>query len=286
MENLLTIGQFSQLTCLTPKALRLYDQEGILKPALVDAETGYRYYNLAQTGDAERIHLLRSLEMPLNDIRAVLRSQNSAHLREKLLCHRERLRWGLANQQRMLGALEALLGNESRVASYTVPHPPYEVRLGQVEAQPYLGAWLTCHPTAVCDAITRGENAIFEYLKTHLGIPAGPRTVVYHCSNEHDDCWHLEVCQPYRGDLPRHAPTPLRVGTLPSGPVAYTVHMGPYGGYAGMNGAYRALLSWIQTSGYKVAGPPRETYVFSWRNAEHPNDYRTKIAWPVVHLEG
>jgi len=282
MENLLTIGQFSQLTCLTPKALRLYDQEGILRPALVDAETGYRYYNMAQTGDAERVHLLRSLNMPLSDIRAVLKAQSPAHLREKLLCHRERLRWGLANQQRMLETLEALLGNESRVAPHTTPHAPYEVKLGHVEAQPYLGIWLTCHPTKVCDAITGGENAILGHLKANLGTQAGPRTVVYHCSDEHDDCWHVEVCQPYRGDLPLEASPPLRVGTLPAGPVAYTVHAGPYGGYNGMNGAYRALLSWIQANGYKVAGPPRETYVFTWRNADDPSDYRTKIAWPVA----
>jgi DNA-binding transcriptional MerR regulator len=46
MKNLLPIGRFSQLTRLTIKALRLYDELGLLRPAYVDPDTAYRYYSL------------------------------------------------------------------------------------------------------------------------------------------------------------------------------------------------------------------------------------------------
>jgi DNA-binding transcriptional MerR regulator len=45
-EPLLTIGEFARLTQLTTKALRIYDESGLLCPARVDQTSGYRYYNL------------------------------------------------------------------------------------------------------------------------------------------------------------------------------------------------------------------------------------------------
>jgi DNA-binding transcriptional MerR regulator len=62
------IGRFSRLTGLTVKALRHYDELGLLRPAHVDAETGYRTYAPEQAERAETIRLLRQLEVPLDDI--------------------------------------------------------------------------------------------------------------------------------------------------------------------------------------------------------------------------
>ena len=42
--KLLTIGEFARESRLSPKALRLYDQLGLLRPCRVDEWTGYRYY--------------------------------------------------------------------------------------------------------------------------------------------------------------------------------------------------------------------------------------------------
>jgi PPM family protein phosphatase len=44
MENLLTIGEFAEATRISPKALRLYAEQGLLMPTRVDGDSGYRYY--------------------------------------------------------------------------------------------------------------------------------------------------------------------------------------------------------------------------------------------------
>ena len=44
-EELISIGQFANLTWLSPKALRIYQAQGLLTPAAVDASSGYRYYS-------------------------------------------------------------------------------------------------------------------------------------------------------------------------------------------------------------------------------------------------
>jgi len=68
----LTIGEFSMLSRLSPKALRLYDELGLLVPARVDPVTGYRWYAAEQLERARSVALLRHLEMPLARIAAVL----------------------------------------------------------------------------------------------------------------------------------------------------------------------------------------------------------------------
>jgi serine/threonine protein phosphatase PrpC len=69
--GLLTIGAFARATRLTPKALRLYDQLGLLPPAAVDPESGYRLYDPGQLERARLIARLRRLGMPLSEIGVV-----------------------------------------------------------------------------------------------------------------------------------------------------------------------------------------------------------------------
>ncbi|WP_308169677.1 MerR family transcriptional regulator [Acrocarpospora catenulata] len=71
MRPLLTIGMFAQAARLSPKALRLYDELGLLRPAAVDGESGYRFYDPAQLERARLIAWLRRLGMPLARIRRV-----------------------------------------------------------------------------------------------------------------------------------------------------------------------------------------------------------------------
>ncbi|WP_344492851.1 MerR family transcriptional regulator [Nonomuraea monospora] len=69
--RLLTIGSFARAARLSPKALRLYDELGLLRPAAVDGESGYRFYDPAQLERARLIAWLRRLGMPLARIRKV-----------------------------------------------------------------------------------------------------------------------------------------------------------------------------------------------------------------------
>ena len=67
-----SIGEFSQITGLSVKTLRFYDEKGLLKPAHVDAGTGYRFYNAASVDRARMIARLRELQFSLDDIQSVL----------------------------------------------------------------------------------------------------------------------------------------------------------------------------------------------------------------------
>jgi len=71
--RLLTLSRFAELTWLTSKMLRHYDSIGLLVPAEQDPDTGYRYYHPGQVEEAERIRLLRDLDVPLTEISAALK---------------------------------------------------------------------------------------------------------------------------------------------------------------------------------------------------------------------
>src|SRR5256885_5551773 len=73
MENLMSIGEFASASRLSQKALRLYGENGVLAPAWVDPESGYRYYQLEQLQTATLIALLRRAGVPLAEGRALLR---------------------------------------------------------------------------------------------------------------------------------------------------------------------------------------------------------------------
>ena len=89
--QLIPIGRFSRLTGVGVKALRHYDEVGLLVPAAVDDETGYRFYSLDQVDRAEAIRLLRRLDMPLDEIRSTLAAEDPAALRAALVAHQRQI---------------------------------------------------------------------------------------------------------------------------------------------------------------------------------------------------
>jgi len=108
VHDLLAIGRFARLTGLSIKALRLYDERGLLRPAFVDVGSGYRYYRREQVPAARSIRLLRDADMPLDEIRLLLRTTDAHDARMVLATHRRRLEQRIVDDRRSLTALRRL----------------------------------------------------------------------------------------------------------------------------------------------------------------------------------
>lgn len=80
--GLLTIGTFAKASRLSPKALRLYDELGLLTPARVDPVSGYRLYAPEQLDQARLVAWLRRLGMPLARIQHVSTLESAAAAQE------------------------------------------------------------------------------------------------------------------------------------------------------------------------------------------------------------
>jgi serine/threonine protein phosphatase PrpC len=82
MDDLMPIGEFAERSGLSPKRLRSYAAAGLLVPAAVDAESGYRYYAPGQLREAHAIDALRRADVPLAEIGSLLRDPSPENLDE------------------------------------------------------------------------------------------------------------------------------------------------------------------------------------------------------------
>src|SRR5450756_589576 len=87
-KDLESIGRFSHRAGIPISHLRHYHEMGLLEPAFVDPESGYRYYAIAQREAAEVIAILRSIDMPVREIQRVLSNPSEATVGEVLTTHR------------------------------------------------------------------------------------------------------------------------------------------------------------------------------------------------------
>lgn len=132
-EELLPIGRFARACGLSIGALRHYDELGLLAPASVNPETGYRSYTRSQLGQARLIAHLRELEMPLPEIRAVLAAEPGVQ-KTVLEQHRSRMEARTMRLQRIVHQL-----------SKEMPMPPTLDELLDSEAHRSLAVALFNH---------------------------------------------------------------------------------------------------------------------------------------------
>ena len=95
-----TIGEFAAIGRISVRMLRHYDAIGLLPPARVDDDSGYRYYADAQLTDLLLIVELRQLGIGLDAIAAVLASADpQAALTAALRQRRVELEAGIADDR-------------------------------------------------------------------------------------------------------------------------------------------------------------------------------------------
>ncbi len=211
-EQLLSIGEFSSRSRLTPKALRLYDKQGLLCPAVVNPSNGYRYYTTEQLDTARLIGLLRSVDMSLRDIAGLITASSE-------------------NRQRAVDLLDQFLVDlEARHSSrrllvrhvHTIlrekEHTMFSINVRHVEAQRVMSIQRRLHASETDAFIAEAKTAF----AAHLGdaAPMGPFIAVFHGIVDHEHDGPLEVLQGCGEDI---SPTDLiGVRTEPAHDEAYT----------------------------------------------------------------
>src|SRR5215471_5798420 len=104
------IGDFSKLTRVSVKALRFYDEMGLLKPTYVDRDTGYRYYSAALLPRLNRILAFKELGFSLGEIGHLLEGNLPADRVRKLLeSRRAELERKIERERERLAEVEAWL---------------------------------------------------------------------------------------------------------------------------------------------------------------------------------
>jgi DNA-binding transcriptional MerR regulator len=115
----LSIGRFARLTGLSIGALRHYDELDLLRPAEVDRITSYRSYSTDQVEIGRAIARLRDLEVPLEEIRAVLGTDDPAEQRRRVADQAARVQARVDRQVHILHVLRQLSQGKERIVTDT-----------------------------------------------------------------------------------------------------------------------------------------------------------------------
>ena len=109
------IGEFAQIAQVSGRQLRFYDQLGLLRPAHVDQQTGYRYYTIRQLPRLNSILALKELGLALEQIGPLLEDKISpADLRSMLVLKRAQLERSLHEEEARLRHVESRIAQIDR----------------------------------------------------------------------------------------------------------------------------------------------------------------------------
>jgi DNA-binding transcriptional MerR regulator len=265
----IAIGDFSRMTHVSVTALRHYHEVGLLRPAEIDPDSGYRFYGPEQVKIAQVIRRFRDLGMPLEEIKAVLEAPDPAARNHVVAAHMRRMESQLAATQSVVTSLRSLL--ERPPAPVTISHRLVGVIraaaiLGQVSV-PGLDTWLSTAQREIDDVLMAAGMP-----------PAGQRAALY----------SAEFFQLAIGDVTAYVPVTqdlrstgrVRMLEIPSAELAVAVHRGSL---ADLDQTYGALGTYVAEREIGVDGPIREHYLVTEYDTDDESEYLTEICWPVFH---
>ncbi len=272
----MTTGEFSRRSQLSIKALRLYDRLGLLRPAVVDGRNGYRGYDESQLFTARLIVLLRSLDMPLEEVARVIAAAGpeAAGLIESYWASQERR---FAAQRQIAATLRPGVAASDPPGSQLPVHERYvpEQLVLTEQRHVYLGQ-LTWTQEATGRLVTHANRC---------GGVAGKRFVIFHGMVSADSDGPVEVCVPV-SHLPEN-PSELAWRVEPEHHEAFIQVTKVHFEVPAILSVYDQLTRWFEGPGRAQAGSPREVYASGVEPLfAAPAEHICDVAIPVRQAAG
>lgn len=264
------IGVFSQLSKVTVAALRYYDEVGLLKPARVDPDTGYRLYTTAQLVPLQRIVALRQAGLSIEEVSAVLSGQDGAAVLER---RREEMRWEITQARGRLARLESILRQEDIFMEYQavirdIPSCIVFYKEGVIPSYASLSEFVVragaecaaANPTLKCAQPDYSfvSYVDHEYREKDVGLMYAQ--AVTSVGRETDA---------------------IKFKTMPAVQAVCVYHRGSY---EKLGEAYAFAMNWLEQNGYRCVDTARECYIDGCWNKEDPAEYLTELQFPVKHI--
>ena len=264
-DTLYKIGMFAAMNHVTVKALRFYEEQGLLMPALIHPETGYRYYTLSQMAVLHQITALKLAGFTLEEIADI---NSGADEEAVLLKKKAELLAKVADLTRQIAVVDSYLSKKKTrlsapVLIKTIPETTVafmRIRLESYdrlfERMPEMGALME---KAGCTCALP-EYCFTGYLEP--GYKDGDILV--------EICESVVEAKKETGELHFKA--------LPEIQAACIFHKGSYRTFPE---SYEAVLRYIEENGYEIVGEIRESYIDGVWNQDNESNWLSEIQVPV-----
>jgi DNA-binding transcriptional MerR regulator len=253
VSTLVSIGDFARMTFLSVKALRHYHEVGLLPPAEIDPDPGYRRYRLEQVPTAQVIRRLRELDMSLDGVRAVIEAPDVHARNAAISAHLRRMEGELEQTRATVKSLRLLLDEAAPAPiaiAYRVEEPSVALAIRDEIAHDDMFSWL--------------DEALGE-LHAAVSRRAGVDGALFSGELMEDEFGEIVAFVPGTGA----AGGRVQTVELPRIEYAVAVHTGPVDD---ADRTYAALGAVVAGRAIGVQGPLRENYL---------SDDRIEICWPV-----
>ena len=264
---MLRIGEFSKLAKISIKTLRYYDKIGLLKPAMIDCETQYRYYAPEQLECVRLISMYKEVGLSNEMILKLITQKGGG--RALLEYQRELLLERAEEIQKALVALDMLLDAESQQV--------YEATVKQVGKR-----LVYC-----CRGYIASVSSIHDFVKacaaelSKTNPEVGYSLPDYCCVIYPDDGYResnifIEYVQSV--DRVGRDTEILKFKEIEPITAVSVIHRGKYDT---LRDAYLFAVNWAEENGYALAGDPRERYIHGAWDRNKEEDWVTELQLPI-----
>ena len=259
---MLKIGEFSKLTQISIRMLRYYDETGLLKPAAIDPQTGYRLYSSDQLTRLNQILALRDCGFTISEISAMMGSQS---LSPALIEAKQK------EIQQIIAAEQISLKQLQSQGHFADP------------VQIVIKAVPDCHVLSLRRVIPDyyAEGALWQamaaFVQTERLTAVGQAFSIFHDEAYQEKNVDVELCLPVKQSGKNQGDFRFR-DVEGRAAMASTFVCGPFSEIAG---AYRAFVRWLEENGTLLDGPDRQIVHRGPWNETDPRQYLTEIQIPV-----
>jgi DNA-binding transcriptional MerR regulator len=264
------IGMFSKMNKITIKALRHYDEIGLLKPTHIEQFTGYRYYTSDQLPVLHKILALRDMGFTLEEIKLV---QGGCSERDLLQHKKFELMKKIAEETMRLSQVECYLAGKQMDADYhiIIKELPEVIVASMRVIMPNYAALFDIVPPM-------GEA--MERLGCVCAVPEYCFNI-YHDGEYKDQDIDVEICEAVTEKKQDTEMISFKVINRVE-KAACVLHKGPYRDFVK---AYNAVLRWVDENGYEIIDNARESYIDGAWNKDSEKDWLTEIQFPIARID-
>ncbi|MFW6035407.1 MAG: MerR family transcriptional regulator [Halothermotrichaceae bacterium] len=265
------IGEFSKINKVTVKTLRYYDRVGLLKPAYVDDNNGYRYYTSEQLPVIHKIIALRQMDFSIKEILTILAEENTADIFKK---KRKTLLADIKEKEEQLTQITHYLekNREGFIMSYEVvlKELPEVIVYSKRMVIPDYDYYFKVIPK-IGEEVSRANPDL------KCADPAYC-FVIYHDGEYKEKNIDVEFCEAV--EEMGNDTEDIKFKKIDKVDKAACVYH--KGSYDNLGEAYAHLFKWIEDNNYRPSDHPRESYIDGIWNKEDESEWLTEIQIPVV----
>lgn len=262
-EHLYKIGMFAQMIHLSVKTLRFYEEQGLLYPAYVNQDTGYRYYTLNQMATVHQIIALKQAGLTIEDIKKLHQCDD-----EKIFL--------IQKKTEIMEKIAELTKSLAMIESYLIEKD-------NVLDTPVLMKTIPSCLCATMSSTIECYDDLFELMPT-MGYEMEKLGCVCACPEycftqyiKTGDKIMIETCEAVK-ERKEDSQT-VQFKEFPTIQALCLFHKGSYDDFSH---SYAIVMKYIENHNYEICGPIRESYIDGVWNKDDEKDWLTEIQIPVI----